>query len=1440
MIKKFGKKMLTSLMVLAMVFSAVNQTLVYATNDASFDENKTYAIVDTQTNKALDAAGETLTVTGDVKSSDDENIKYVAKTSLFKIVIRKEKENDIDTVGFKPILKNGNALKSEAAGGSLSFFADYILNGNGDMDFNIIGNDTEGYKITRRSSSAYFKVDGESISLVADIKDASTFKFIEATYEDTESIYIESVKTNGYITFADQVDKGNVKVTDKTETITDNERFVPVFKDNVITLQSKGVTGYSLISSYWGNENGEIAGPFGAETNQIGGWEAIVIEPNGDNTVSLKMNGGDHKEYIVVNDQNELAITDKAKKDLGDEGKFIVHTLNAPSTPSNLVSVENSIEGTQVSITWEASSNSIVSGYEIQRKENNGEIFTTIATVGDTTYTDENLNIGTSYTYRIRAIVGEELTSDYSNELTITTLNGTRPTAPTNITIQEESDNKLKLTWDEVENASEYIIYEAASAYGEYEEVDRVTSTTYEATFTTTDKYTKYYKVSASNEYGSSAKTGDRVSLETELFGKNTLIFAETDDTQTIDKILLDLYEQQHDRAADAQFKADHYQVYFKSGDYINTSCMYLGFYTSFNGLGKTPYDVKLNNIAIPAYLDSNNATCNFWRSAENLSIINTGNDQGKAGYGSWRPDYFNWAVAQAAPLRRVYSERPVAYDWQYGWASGGYVADSLLVGIDGTNNAGAGTYSGQQFYTRNSEIKGDAYGTTLNGFYQGVKAPNLPTTDTEGWSQLEGVKGYSNWNFAVEAKDGNGNLVKNDAGEQVYAQQVVTTINETAQSQEKPFLFIENGEYKVFVPSLRENTSGVSWSEDSMGEGKVVSLDEFYIAKPTDTAKQINSQIEAGKNIYFTPGVYHAEEPINVNKEGTIILGTGMATIIPDNDEAAMKVADVDGVIVSGLIFDAGPNSKYLLKVGDEKTSISHSSHPTLLQDLFFRIGGTTTSVTSADIALEINSNDVLCDHFWIWRADHGTGVTWNSNPATNGLIVNGDNVSCYALFDEHFEEYDVLWNGENGATYFLQNEKCYDPISQETWMSHEGTTNGYAAYKVANHVENHYAVGLGIYNVFINTGEDRDGSVPIQMDNAIEVPNKKNVLIENACIQTFADEKAAIQKFNHIINGVGQGVSSGIDTENNVIGEGWSRKFLISYNNGTAIVGNTISEQIGNETKYGYVKNDNVTTTIKNINALGDDNLDVDGLNKLIEQATGLNKDDYTVESWNVLVDALTAAKNIDDHYLKYAFANTDHTLYVSDENGQSVQETLVAFNTIQKDLDKAIDNLVNIKELKDLYNGHIDKDASKYTDESWTAFDNAMKAAKAILDKEDAKQLEVDMAKATLNAAIKGLVEKTETPVTPDKPNEGDNTTPVSPNKPDGEQNVTPVDPNQSNTDDHVSSTVPSDNVQPSTDKDVSKVNTGDATMIAPYAILGVCALGAYVALKKRKHG
>jgi hypothetical protein len=177
---------------------------------------------------------------------------------------------------------------------------------------------------------------------------------------------------------------------------------------------------------------------------------------------------------------------------------------------------------------------------------------------------------------------------------------------------------------------------------------------------------------------------------------------------------------------------------------------------------------------------------------------------------------------------------------------------------------------------------------------------------------------------------------------------------------------------------------------------------------------------------LILTPGIYNLEEPIRVLWPDTVVLGLGFPTLVPSRGNASMEIANVPGVKLSGVIFDAGPvNSEVLLQVGllprlpILRNAVSDPNDPTLIQDVFFRIGGATPG--RATTSLEINRNNVIIDDVWAWRADHGAGVGWTSNTAAHGLIVNGDNVTAYGLFVEHYQRYEVIWNGENGTTIFF-----------------------------------------------------------------------------------------------------------------------------------------------------------------------------------------------------------------------------------------------------------------------------------------------------------------------------------------------------------------------------------------------------------------------------------
>ena len=171
--------------------------------------------------------------------------------------------------------------------------------------------------------------------------------------------------------------------------------------------------------------------------------------------------------------------------------------------------------------------------------------------------------------------------------------------------------------------------------------------------------------------------------------------------------------------------------------------------------------------------------------------------------------------------------------------------------------------------------------------------------------------------------------------------------------------------------------------------------------------------------------------------------------------------------------------NSPVLLEIGPSGSKASHAGNPISLHDVFLRVGGAGAARASA--SLTINSNGTIVDHTWIWRADHGTGVGWTSNPGANGLIVNGNDVTIYGLFVEHYQNFQVVWNGNGGRVYFYQSEIPYDPPDQPSYTSAPGT-NGWASYKVAGDVTSHEAWGLGIYSVFRNRG--------VVLTRAIEAP--------------------------------------------------------------------------------------------------------------------------------------------------------------------------------------------------------------------------------------------------------------------------------------------------------------------------------------------------------------
>ncbi len=533
-------------------------------------------------------------------------------------------------------------------------------------------------------------------------------------------------------------------------------------------------------------------------------------------------------------------------------------------------------------------------------------------------------------------------------------------------------------------------------------------------------------------------------------FGPNVRILDPSMSTSEVQSIVDGVANQQ----ISSQFGSGRYALLFKPGTYGSAAVplnFQVGYYTEVAGLGSSPNDVTVNGT-IDVYNqcfgpDDCTALVNFWRSVSNLTI----NVAGKGGcqFGEF------WATSQATSLRRVHVNGfATLMDYCSGpsYASGGFIADSQFSGSTIVNG------SQQQYLVRNSDL--------------------------DGWTNAV-------WNQVFAGAVG--------APAQSFPNPPYTTLPTNPESREKPFLYVDsNNHYNVFVPDVQFDSNGTTW-QNGQTPGHSISIDNFFVARPSSSIQAINYALAQGKNLIFTPGIYDVDQTIKVKRPDTVVLGLGMATLEAKNGVVPMTVADVKGVEISGLLFDAGPvNSPVLLQVGTrhpaddqarDRSGWSDPKDPSALHDVYFRIGG--AHVGKATISLEINAEN-----------------------ADTGLVVNGNNVLATGLFVEHYQKNEVIWNGEHGRTIMFQNEMPYDPPNQAAWQ-HDGIL-GYAAYKVADSVKTHEGWGLGSY-CFLNVDPT------IHATHAFEVPVTPGVKLHDILDLSITNHGT----IDHVVNDYGDPTS-------------------------------------------------------------------------------------------------------------------------------------------------------------------------------------------------------------------------------------------------------------------------------------------------------------------------
>jgi hypothetical protein len=535
--------------------------------------------------------------------------------------------------------------------------------------------------------------------------------------------------------------------------------------------------------------------------------------------------------------------------------------------------------------------------------------------------------------------------------------------------------------------------------------------------------------------------------------------------------------------------------VFFEPGTYGSAASplvFQVGYYTQVAGLGSLPSDTVINgaidvfNDLCTAGTQNCNADDNFWRSLSNLDL-NVDLPATAPAYAPPAIDAFGagcdntgefWAASQAAPMRRVIINGSLLlqdYCANNNFASGGFIADSKVTG-------NLNFFGNQQYMVRNSSIGGAA--GCPNGLWNMV---------------YSGVQGAPAPVFTGQCQQN-------------------TVLAASPVTEEAPFLYTDaSGKFNVFVPAVQKNSSGTSWSSGTEA-GKSLPLSSFFVANPSTSVAAIDLALLAGKNLILTPGVYNVSAPILISRPGTVVLGLGFATLVPQHGTIPMVVAPNTGVKVSGLIFDAGSvNSPALLSVGTPLPAAGSASDPDTIQDVFFRIGGAEATTTSATVSLLDNASNSIIDDVWAWRADHGNDVGWTENKGATGLVVTGNNVTAYGLAVEHYQKSEVVWSGQGGTNVFFQNELPYDVPSQSVW-NESSTFSGYPAFQVGSGVKTFTGYGMGSYVVFINT------PATLNVSSAFQAPQAPGVKFNNV----FGVWIAGSGGLDSIVNGTGGPVTS------------------------------------------------------------------------------------------------------------------------------------------------------------------------------------------------------------------------------------------------------------------------------------------------------------------------
>ena len=552
--------------------------------------------------------------------------------------------------------------------------------------------------------------------------------------------------------------------------------------------------------------------------------------------------------------------------------------------------------------------------------------------------------------------------------------------------------------------------------------------------------------------------------------GPNVLVFDPSMPTSQIQAAVDAVAAQQ----VPNQFGPQRYALLFKPGTYGSAAQplnFQVGYYTAVAGLGASPGDVVING-SVYVRNQCVNGSCtalnNFWRSLSNLTI-NVNNPTFGCYFGEF------WAVSQAAPMRRVHvNGQTTLMDYCTGpsFASGGFIADSAF---DGTVING----SQQQWLTRNSRLTAWTNGVWNQVFSgtQGAPAQCFPAAASCGGPVHDGRDEPGHARGAVPVRERGRRLQRLRPGRAPQHERYVVVERS------------DTGDVDPARPVLRRKADGRRAGDQQRArEGAEPALHPGRLRRRQDDQGEARRHRRARARVRDARAAERRRPDDGRRRPGRRHL---RADLRRRPRELARAAPGRDSSTPTRAI----PND------------------PTALQDVFFRIGG--AAVGKATVSLEVNSDNVILDDIWAWRADHGNGVGWTVNTADTGVVVNGDDVTAYGLFVEHYQKYEVIWNGNRGTVVFFQNEMPYDPPSQAAWMEAPGV-DGWAAFKIADSVTSFSGYGMGSYS-FFNQGID------IFAAHAFEVPDTLPPASLHDLLTIFLDPSVGKGGILNVVNDTG-----------------------------------------------------------------------------------------------------------------------------------------------------------------------------------------------------------------------------------------------------------------------------------------------------------------------------